>query len=73
MAQSTAGMTAPTYAYHPDVPQGRIFDLDDPEHAAQLTSGGWVDSPAKLGEAEKPAPTAKASKVKAKPAKADGE
>lgn len=52
MAQSTAGMTAPTYAYHPDVPEGRIFDLDDPEHVEELETGGWVDSPAKLVDPE---------------------
>lgn len=73
MSQNTACMAVPTYAYHPDVPEGRIFDLDNPDHVEELETGGWVDSPAKMAEAEKPAPTAKASKVKAKPAKADGE
>ena len=69
MSQSTKGMTAPTYAYHADMPAGRIFDLDNPEHAAELTSGGWVDSPEKIG-ADKPTAATK-RKAKSTPKTAE--
>ena len=41
-------MQNPAFAYHPDTPDGRIFDLANEDHRNQIDVEGWVDTPAKL-------------------------
>ncbi len=54
MSIPTKHMAAPAWGYHNDCPEGRIFDLKSPDDVVKIESEGWVDSPAKLGEAIDP-------------------
>lgn len=57
--------TKRAFRFHTDCPKGRVFVGADAIAAAE--KDGWVDTPAKLKEAAKPAPKKKApAKKKAK-------
>lgn len=48
-------MEKPTFLYHRECPEGRIFDAAEPEFA-ELEAEGWVDDPAEVDETpERPA------------------